>query len=134
VNVTNSSHRFLGTRTTRGERNLKVVDGCKARVEAVGSLPLVLHGGFTLLLNNVLYDPSLHRNLISVSLLEDDGYESLFGNNKCTIMFNDKVVGLAPRQDMMYMLSLNDFPVMNVYDVTNKRKENDSDTKTSSKL
>jgi hypothetical protein len=35
-------------------------------------------------------------------------------------MFNDKVVGLAPRQGKLYMLSLNDFPVMNVCDVTNK--------------
>jgi hypothetical protein len=52
-----------------------------------------------------------------VSLLEDDGYECLFGNNKCTIMLNDKVVGLAPRQGMLYMLSLNDFSVMNACDV-----------------
>jgi hypothetical protein len=58
-----------------------------------------------------------------VFLLEDDGYECLFGNNKCTIMFNDKVVGLTPRQGMLYMLSLNDFSVMNVCDVTNKRKK-----------
>jgi hypothetical protein len=45
VNVTNSSQGFLGVRTTRGERNLKVADGCEAKVEAVGTLPLVLHGG-----------------------------------------------------------------------------------------
>jgi hypothetical protein len=55
-------------------------------------------------------------------------------NNKCTIIFNDKVVGLAPRQGMLYMLSLNDFPVMNVCDVTNKHKESASDNETSSKL
>jgi hypothetical protein len=36
---------------------------------------------------------------------------------------------------MMYMLSLNDFPVMNVCDVTNKQKRNNSsDNETSSKL
>jgi hypothetical protein len=69
-----------------------------------------------------------------VFLLEDDGYECLFGNNKCTIMFNDKVVGLTPRQGMLYMLSLNDFSVMNVCDVTNKRKKSTSDNETSSKL
>jgi hypothetical protein len=101
-------------RTTRGERNLKVADGHEARVEVVGSLPLGLHGSFTLLLNNVFYVPSLQRNLIYVSLLEDDGYECLFANNKCTIMLNDKVVSLAPRQGMLYMLSLNDFPMMNM--------------------
>jgi hypothetical protein len=78
----NSSQGFLGVRTTRRERNLKVADGREARVEAVGSLPLVLHGGFTLLLNKVLYILLLQRNLIYVSLSEDDGYECLFGNNK----------------------------------------------------
>jgi hypothetical protein len=46
-----------------------------------------------------------------------------FGSNQCTIKFNNKVMGFAPRQDMLYMLSLNDFPVMNVCDVTNKREK-----------
>jgi hypothetical protein len=49
-------------------------------------------------------------------------------------MFNDKVVGLPPRQGMLYMLSLNDFPVMNVCDVTNKHKKSASDSETSLKL
>jgi hypothetical protein len=49
-------------------------------------------------------------------------------------MLNDKVVGLAPRQDMLYMLSLNDFHVLNVCDITNKRKKSVSDNETSSKL
>jgi hypothetical protein len=70
-----------------------------------------------------------------VTLLEDDGFECLFGNNKCTIKFDNKVVDLAPRQGMMYILSLNDFPMMNVCDVTNKQKRNNSsDNETSSKL
>jgi hypothetical protein len=47
VHVTNSSQGFLGAATTRGERNLKEANGCEARVEAVGSLALVLHGSFT---------------------------------------------------------------------------------------
>jgi hypothetical protein len=63
------------------------------------------------------------KETLFLSLLEDDGYECLFENNKCTIIFNDKVVGLATRQGMMYMLSLNDFPVMNVCDVTNKHEK-----------
>jgi hypothetical protein len=134
VYVTNSSQGFLVARTIKGERNLEVANGRKARVEAIGPLPFVLHGGFTLLLDNVLYVPSLQRNIISMSLLEDDGYECLFGNNKCMIMFNDKVVGLAPRKGMLYMLSLNDFPVINVCDVTNKHKKNASDNKTYLKL
>jgi hypothetical protein len=86
-------------------------------------------------LNNVLYVPSLRRNLISVASLEDDGYECLFGNNKCTIKFDDVIIGLAPRRGMLYMLSLNDFPVINVCDATNKqRRIMTSNNETSSKL
>jgi hypothetical protein len=96
VYVTNSSRGLLGARTTGRERSLQVADGREAKVEAVGTLPLLLHGGSTLYLNNVLYVPSLRRNLIFVASLEDDGYECLFGNNKCTIKFDDVIIGLAP--------------------------------------
>jgi hypothetical protein len=97
VHVTNSSQGLLGARTMGRERSLQVADGREAKVEAVGTLPLLLHGGFTLYLNNVLYVPSLKRNLISIASLEDDGYEYLFENNKCTIKFDDVIIGLAPR-------------------------------------
>jgi hypothetical protein len=122
VHVTNLSQGLLGARTTGRKRSLQVADGREAKVEAVGTLPLLLHDSFTLYLNNVLYVPSLRRNLISVASLEDDGYEYLFGNNKCTIKFDDVIIGLAPRQGMLYMLTLNNFSVMNVCDVTNKRR------------
>jgi hypothetical protein len=85
MDVTNSSNGFLDVRTTKREKSLKVADGREADVEVVGSLPLVLHGGFTLILNNILYVPSLQRNLIYVSLLGDDGFECIFRNNKCLV-------------------------------------------------
>jgi hypothetical protein len=69
VHVTNSSHEFLGGQTTGRERSLQVANGHEAKVEAVRTLPLLLHGGFTLTLNNVLYVPSLIRNLIYVASL-----------------------------------------------------------------
>jgi hypothetical protein len=112
-----------------------VADEREAKVEAIGTLLLLLHGGFILNLNNALYVPSLRRNHIFIASLENDGYECLFGNNKCTIKFNNDIVGLAPRRDMLYMLSINDFPVMNVCDVTSKRRRIlTSDNETSSKL
>jgi hypothetical protein len=135
VHVTKSSQGLFSAWTTGRGRSLQVADGRETKVEAVGTLPLLLHGGFTLNLNNVLYVPSLRRNLISVASLEDDGYECLFGNNKCTIKFNDVIIGLAPQRGVLYMLSLNNFPVMNVCDVTNKRRRiSTSNNETSSKL
>jgi hypothetical protein len=135
VHVTNSSQGLLGARTTGRERSLQVANGREVKVEAVGTLPLLIHGGFTLYLNNVLYVLSLITNLISVASLEDDVYECLLENNKCPIKFDDVIIGLAPRRGILYMLSLNDFPVMNVCDVTNKRRRiTTSDNGTSSKL
>jgi hypothetical protein len=65
-----------------------------------------LNNGFILYLHNVLYVPSLSRNLISVSCLDDDGYDYQFGNRQCLILFDNKVVSLAFRQDKLYMLSM----------------------------
>jgi hypothetical protein len=66
-----------------------------------------LNNGFTLHLNNVLYVPSLSRNLISISCL-DDGFDCQFGNIHCLLLFDNKVVGHAFRQDKLYMLSMHE--------------------------
>jgi hypothetical protein len=67
----------LHTRRTlqRGERSIRVTNDVEAEVEAIGELPLELNNGFILHLHNVLYVTSLNRNLISVSYLDDDGYD-----------------------------------------------------------
>jgi hypothetical protein len=88
------------------ERHIKVVNGVQAEVKAIGELPLELNDGFVLKLTDVLYVPSLRRNLISVSRLDDDGFDCHFDNGQCKIMFNHKCVGLAFRQDELYLLSL----------------------------
>ena len=62
--------------------------------------------------------PSLRRNLISVSHLDDDGYDCHFGNGKCQIVYNNKCVGLAFRQDKLYLLSLSE----NVNDVSTENE------------
>ena len=74
VHVTNSLQGFRSTRTTlRSERHIKVANGVQAEVEAVGDVSLELVNGFILVLRDVLFIPSLHRNLISVSRLDKDG-------------------------------------------------------------
>ena len=73
VHVANSLQGFRSMRTTqRRERHVKVANGVRADVEAVGDLSLELADGFTLLLRDVLYVPSLQRNLISVLCLDND--------------------------------------------------------------
>jgi hypothetical protein len=69
-------------------------------------LAISLADGFTILLKDVLYVPSLHRNLISVSCLDKDNYECYFGNGKCAIWFNNAYVGVALLHSKLYLLSL----------------------------
>ena len=95
VHVANSLQGFRTRTLQRGERRIKVANGVEAQVEAIGDLSRELVDGFLLKLSDVLFVPSLRRNLISVSRLDDDGYDCHFGNGKCQIVFNNKCVGLA---------------------------------------
>jgi hypothetical protein len=90
----------------RRERYVKVTNGVQADVEAVGDLSLELADGFVLLLRDVLYIPTLQRNLISVSCFDNGGYDCHFGNGICKIMFNNACIGLAFLQGELYLLSL----------------------------
>jgi hypothetical protein len=92
----------------RGRRSIKVANGVEAEVEAIGDLPIKLHDGFVLHLHDVLFVPSLNRNLIFVSCLVDCGFECHFGAKKCLLKFNNKCVGLAFRQDKLYKLFMHD--------------------------
>jgi hypothetical protein len=109
IHVANSLQGFTTRRILqRGERRIKVANGVQADVEAIGDLSLELLDGFVLRLSDVLYVPSLRRNLISVSKLDDDGLSCHFGNGKCKIHFGNKCVGLAFRQDKLYLLSVSE--------------------------
>jgi hypothetical protein len=67
IYVANSMQRFHTRRTLRrGERSIRVTNDVEAEVEAIGELPLELNNGFILHLHNVLYVPSLSRNLIFI--------------------------------------------------------------------
>jgi hypothetical protein len=107
VHVANSLQGFrLMRNTQRSERHVKVANGVQADVEAVGDVPLELADGFILLLRDVLFVPSLQRNLISVSCLDNDGFDCHFGDDKYEIQCNNEYVGLAFQKQDLYLLSL----------------------------
>ena len=109
VHVANSLQGFHSTRTTqRSERHIKVANGVQADVEAIGDVSLELVNGFMLVLRDVLFVPSLQRNLISVSRMDTDGYGCHFENGKCQILFNNVCVGNAILHNELYLLSLYD--------------------------
>jgi hypothetical protein len=90
----------------RSERCIEVANGVQAQVEAIGDIFLELADGFIILLKDLLFIPSLHRNLISVSCLDKDSYECYFGYGKCAIWFKDACVAIALLHDELYLLSL----------------------------
>jgi hypothetical protein len=109
VHVANSMQGMHSSQILqRGRRRIKVANGVEAEVEAIGEVPIKLHDGFILHLHDVLFVPSLNRNLISVSCLADSGFECHFGAEKCLIKYNNKCAGLALRQDKLYKLSMHD--------------------------
>ncbi len=121
IHVCNCLKAFRSTRTMqRSESSIRVANGIEAKVEAVGDLRLELANGFTLLLRNVFYVPSLQRNLISVSKLDFDGYDCRFGNGKFELWYNNECIGLAVLQDELYLFSLTE----NVNVVSSLTKEN----------
>ena len=91
IHVVNSMQR-LSTKwiLRRGERRIRVANGMETDAKAIGNFDLILHTGFALKLTNVLYVPSMERNLVSVSCLDDDGYHCNFGDGRCIIMYNNK--------------------------------------------
>ena len=92
----------------KGEKEeLKLQMELKLKLKPL-EISLELYDGFRLQLSDILYIPSLRRNLISVSWLDDDGYDCHFGNDKYWIVINNKCVGLAFRQDKLYLLSLSE--------------------------
>jgi hypothetical protein len=109
VHVANSLQGFHSIRTMqRSERRIKVANGVQADVEAVGDISLELVDGFLILLRDVLFVPSLHKNLISVSRLDKDCYECHFAHGKYAIWFKDAYVGTALLHNELYLLSLNE--------------------------
>ena len=67
-------------------------NGEKAVVEFVGVVVLVLESGFHLELVDALYVPSLRRNLISISKLDESGLSFQFSNKSFSLICNSSTV------------------------------------------
>ena len=77
----------------------------------------------------------MRRNLISILCLDDENIHCHFGDGMCVIQYNNENVGLAIRQDELYLLShcesVNDISTsstINVCDESAKRKRSDDES------
>ena len=94
IHVTNSLQE-LKTRRRPSDRELSIAvgNGVNVGVENIETASLKLSSGFDLALSDVVYVPSMRRNLISVSVLEKCGFSFVFGNNEVEIFHNSILIG-----------------------------------------
>ena len=70
-------------------------DDSTYKIEGVGSTSRQLDSGTVLHIDDVLYVPSLKKNLLSVAGLEDKGYKVLFMDKKFFLWAKDTDINSA---------------------------------------
>ena len=75
---------------------MRVGNGSRVDVIAVGTLPLHLPAGLVLNLNNCYLVPALSMNIVSGSCLMRDGYSFKSENNGCSIYMRDMLLWSCP--------------------------------------
>jgi GAG-pre-integrase domain len=113
----------------KGEKKLNVANGLEAEVETVGTLRLILKSVFILDLHDVVYIPSIFRNLIFISRLDAYNFMFQFENNELKLYHNSKYIGFELLCDNLYKLCLDysfseSLLSLNVTDVKRKIKRN----------
>src|SRR6187399_3119602 len=108
---------------------MRVGNGSKVDVIAVGSLALRLPSGLVMNLNNCYLVPALSMNIISGSCLLRDGYSFKSENNGCSIYMSNIFYGHAPEVRGLFLLNL-DSDVTHVHNIDAKRCRVDNDNTT----
>ena len=94
-------------RFARGELDVRVGNGAKVAVLAVGTYHLSLPSGLILELNNYYCIPTLRKNIISSSCLEKIGdFKIVIENKRCSIFCNGIFYAHCPLVNGLYILIL----------------------------
>src|SRR3954466_15232400 len=114
-------------RLARDEVTIRVGNGSKVDVIAVGMLPLHLPSGLVLNLNNCYLVPALSMNIISGSCLLRDGYSFKSENNGCSIYMRDMFYGHAPLKSGLFLMNL-DSSDTHIHNIDAKRIKLNNDS------
>jgi hypothetical protein len=96
--------------------------GCDVRVSkakvaaiAISTFHLPLPSGLVLESNNCYCIPTLCKNIISSSCLEEvDGYEIIIKNKRCSIYYNGIFFAHCPLVNGLYVLDFEDKSICNI--------------------
>jgi len=116
IHTCKSLHGLKKTRSfAKGELDVRVSNGAKVVVLAVGVYHLSLPSGLVMELNNCYCIPALSKNIIYSSCLEEDGgYEIIIKNKCCSIYLNNMLYAHCPLVNGLYVLNLEEDMVLNV--------------------
>ena len=130
ANICNSKQELRNRRRlARDEVTMRVGNGSRVDVMAVGTLSLVLPSGLVLNLNKCYYVPALSMNIISGSCLLQDGYSFKSENNGCSIYMSNIFYGHAPLVNGLFLLNL-ERDETHIHNIEAKRCKVDSDNTT----
>ena len=108
---------------SKGEVDLRVGNGARVAALAVGVYILTLPSGLILELNNCYYVPAITKNIISIPVLDTEGFSFTIKNNCCSAYLNDMFYVSAKLLNGLYVLDLE----THIYNIdSKKRKTNDS--------
>ena len=105
------------------EVTLRVGNGAIVAAVAVGDYNLTLPKGVLLVLKRCYYVPKMLCNIISVSLLDIEGYKFVLQNNVMNIFTNQVLIGFGTLFNGIYILNQNI-----IFNIQNPKKRKFSDT------
>src|SRR5664279_1971482 len=108
---------------------MRVGNGSKVDVTAVGTLPLHLPSGLVLNLNNCYLVHALSMNIISGFCLLRDGYSFKSENKGCSIFMSNTFYGHAPDVNGLFLLYL-DISTSHIHNIDAKRCKTNNDNTT----
>ena len=85
---------------------LYMANSATAKVEGTGKICLKMTSGKVLTLNNVLYVPELRRNLISISLLDKNGFRCVTVSGKIVVSKREMYVGKGYLAEGLYKMNV----------------------------
>ncbi|KAL8091815.1 hypothetical protein AgCh_034175 [Apium graveolens] len=92
--ICNSLQGLKGSRTLeKDEVILRMGNGARVTAISVGSFSLHMPTGKTIILNNCYYVPSIVRNIVSIPMLDLDGFSFIIKNNECYILRDNVLYG-----------------------------------------
>ncbi|KAI5352348.1 hypothetical protein L3X38_005239 [Prunus dulcis] len=123
IHVANSLQGFITKRPpNKDEVKVFVGNGVKVQVEFIGAVRIQLDSGFVLDLVDVVYVPSMKRNLISVARLVKSKLTLRFNEFGFSIFNNKELVGNGTLVGNMFQLNYR--PPQMITNIANTKQKN----------